>query len=134
MDEQPKISDPSYQDKDIRLKPIVLSIAIILVVTLVSMVLMKLLFDSYARRAARSRDVPLTTATARNLEDSPLLQVDEAIDLETYRAWEDGLVTSYGWNTSTNGTVTMRIPVERARALMLERGFPVRAGADAAGP
>ena len=128
--QKPAIPDPSYQDKDIRMKPVVLAIVVILGVAALSMVLMKMLFDHYQRRAEQAIDGAVQTASARNLTEGPLLQVKEDIDLKDYLAWEQDLLTSYGWNVQTNGTAHVRIPLERARALMLERGFPVRPAQD----
>ena len=47
----------------------------------------------------------------------------------TFRAHEHEVLTTYGWTDKNAGVV--RIPIERAKDLLLERGLPVR-GADAA--
>jgi hypothetical protein len=57
--------------------------------------------------------------------------VTPATDLGQIRAEEDAVLTTYGWIDEQGGIV--RIPVERAMELLVERGLPARAqGAEAA--
>ena len=56
----------------------------------------------------------------------PRLQVDPELDLAQFEVIEDSLVNSYGWVQKEAGVV--RIPVDEAMKLMLQRGFPVRDG------
>jgi hypothetical protein len=44
--------------------------------------------------------------------------------LNKIRVREDGLLDSYGWVDENAGTV--RIPIERAMDLLVQRGLPVR--------
>lgn len=54
----------------------------------------------------------------------PTLMVTEPIGLEQFRQSEDEILSTYGWVDKNTGTI--RIPIDRAKALMLQRGFPVR--------
>ncbi len=54
----------------------------------------------------------------------PRLQVDPELDLEQFKVIEDSLVNSYGWVQKEAGVV--RIPLDEAMKLMLQRGFPLR--------
>jgi hypothetical protein len=65
---------------------------------------------------------------ARTLPPPPRLQVHPAQDLKAYRAEEDAILDSYGWTDKSAGVV--RIPIERAMELSLQRGFPVRKSAE----
>jgi hypothetical protein len=56
----------------------------------------------------------------------PRLQISPAVDLKNFRAGEEAELNSYGWIDRTAGVV--RIPVERAMDLLLQRGLPVRSG------
>ena len=47
--------------------------------------------------------------------------------LAAFRAAEEKKLTTYEWMDKSAGTV--RIPIDRAKALLLERGLPVRAAA-----
>jgi hypothetical protein len=66
---------------------------------------------------------------ARTLPPPPRLQVNPAEDLKAYHAEEDAILGSYGWADKSAGVV--RIPIERAMELSLQRGFPVRKSAGA---
>jgi len=55
----------------------------------------------------------------------PNLLTDEPGNLQQYRATETEILTTYGWVDQNAGTV--RIPIDRAKALLLEQGLPARA-------
>ncbi len=55
----------------------------------------------------------------------PRLQVDPESELIQFKVIEDSLINTYGWIQKEAGVV--RIPVDEAMKLMLQRGFPVRA-------
>jgi hypothetical protein len=57
--------------------------------------------------------------------DSKDMPLGEPTNLQRFREDEDLILTSYGW-IDRNGAV-VRIPIDRAKALLLERGLPVRA-------
>ena len=48
----------------------------------------------------------------------------EPAALKDFRAREEAILNSYGWADPNAGTV--RIPIQRAKELLLERGLPVR--------
>ena len=55
----------------------------------------------------------------------PRLQIHPARDLKQFRQDEDKKLNGYGWVDQKAGTV--RIPIERAMDLLIEKGLPVRA-------
>ncbi len=57
----------------------------------------------------------------------PRLQSDPAADLRRLLAEEDENLSSYAWVDRSRGAI--RLPIERAMALLLRRGLPVRAAA-----
>lgn len=61
----------------------------------------------------------------------PRLQISERMDLRQFRANEDGELTNYAWVNRTSGIV--RVPIERAMDLVLQKGLPLRTNI-AAGP
>jgi hypothetical protein len=74
---------------------------------------------------------PLTAARANPMaaEDSqipppPRLEEHPAIEIQQLRAQEDHILSTYGWMDKKSGVV--RIPIDRAMELQLERGFPTR--------
>jgi hypothetical protein len=64
---------------------------------------------------------------------NPRLETDERNQLNEESAREEGVLYSYGWVDEKAGTV--RIPIERAMDLLVQRGLPVRGqGAVSAAP
>ena len=60
----------------------------------------------------------------RTLPPEPRLQVKAPMDLGHYKSAQDGILNSYGWVDRQAGVV--RIPIDRAMDILLQRGFPVR--------
>ncbi|MFQ5637764.1 MAG: hypothetical protein ACE5IR_07180 [bacterium] len=58
------------------------------------------------------------------LPKGPKLQVLPEQDLEKFNAVQDSLLENYGWEMREAGLV--RLPIDRAIELTLERGLPVR--------
>ena len=55
----------------------------------------------------------------------PRLQADPVEDLRRWRAQEDAELAEYAWIDRSRGVI--RLPIERAMALLLRRGLPMRA-------
>ena len=60
----------------------------------------------------------------RMLPPEPRLQVAAPKDLEQYKAAQDEILNNYGWVDQQAGIV--RIPIDRAMDILLQRGLPVR--------
>jgi hypothetical protein len=54
----------------------------------------------------------------------PSLLVTEPMNLKSFRAHEEEILTTYGWVDQNAGIV--RLPIEDAKALLLKQGLPVR--------
>ena len=65
--------------------------------------------------------------TGTSESPQPALLVTEPIALREHRANEASSLSAYGWVDRGAGTV--RIPIDRAKALVIERGLPTRPGA-----
>jgi hypothetical protein len=61
-------------------------------------------------------------AAPRQLPPTPRLQISPPADLKTFRDAEKQKTETYGWINRPTGMV--RIPVQRAMDLVLERGLP----------
>jgi len=85
------------------------------------------LFESQATRDDVAR-APLS-APAGTLAPPPNLLTDEPANLTRFREQEDHVLSTYGWMDRNAGIV--RIPIDRAKALLLERGLPVRGATSA---
>jgi hypothetical protein len=77
------------------------------------------------REAARVPPAyPLAISRETRMPPEPRLQTDPRQDLSDLLAKEDELLTSYGWVDKNAGVV--RIPIDQAIKLTLERGLPAR--------
>jgi hypothetical protein len=85
-----------------------------------------LLFQYFSgREAARVAPIyPLAASEANRLPPEPRLQTNPRGDLQKLRAHEDEILNGYGWVDRNAGVV--RIPLEDAMKLTLQRGLPTR--------
>ena len=96
------------------------------VVTAAVLVAVFWLFGSIRDRESAAD--PLLSPYAANPSPfvGPRLQPDPPADLREILAHEEQILDSYGWVDRERGVV--RIPIERAMDLLLERGLPVATG------
>lgn len=117
---------PAQTEGDgVNYRGIVVFVAILVVTTLVCELIvvgMYKMFDAQSRTAAVAR-APLS-APALTTPPGPNLLLDEPANLEEFRAKELHELTTYGWLDKNAGTV--RLPIDRAKELLLERGLPMR--------
>ena len=78
--------------------------------------------------ATEGRVYPAMTSIG-NSGAQPKLLVNEPANLAQFRAKQHEALTTYGWMDKNAGVV--RIPIDRAKDLILERGLPVRGAAAA---
>ncbi len=70
-------------------------------------------------------------ANVRELPGGPVLQVTPREDLERVLAGQEQKLESYGWENRPAGTV--RVPIERAMDLLVQKGLPAAKPAATAG-
>jgi len=89
-------------------------------------VLVWFLYSYYRREAARpvAAEFPLAATSMRRLPPEPRLQTDPRDDLANLRQTQSEALTTYGWVDKNAGVV--RIPIEQAMKLTVERGLPTR--------
>jgi hypothetical protein len=121
-------SDVHHEESDINLRAIFGFGAGLLVVAVVVHLLIAGLFKYFDAREARQPmvDYPIAAAEEHRLPPEPRLQVNPRQDLLEMRAHEDDVLMSYGWVDKTAGVV--RIPIDEAMRLTLQRGLPARQG------
>ena len=71
-----------------------------------------------------TREFPLAVTYEQRLPPEPRLQTNPREDLAEMRQAEDQVLESYGWVDKDAGVV--RIPIDEAMRLTLERGLPSR--------
>jgi hypothetical protein len=88
-----------------------------------SLLAMKLLFGFYATHQPPSP--ALSPLAARpDIPPKPRLEVYPHVDLERKMQADEAVLNSYGWVDRKSGIV--RIPIDRAVELLVERGLPTR--------
>jgi hypothetical protein len=80
------------------------------------------MMDAKSRTTGVAR-APMS-APAGTLPPPPNLLLNEPLSLQQCRAKEANELNTYGWVDKNAGTV--RLPIERAKDLLLERGLPAR--------
>jgi len=108
-----------------------LAVGVVLVLTVIALLP---LFSFFDRREARQDAPPGPLAPADKGREfpAPRLQVQPFADIRQLRAREQELIESYGWVDQQAGIV--RIPIEEAMKLTVERGLPVRGAGPLAPP
>jgi len=114
-----------HETSEIRARPVFLSILGLAATIVLSGIVVLALFRFVDARLTQEEGPASALAVpSGQLPPAPRLQTDEPGDLAKYRAEEEQKLTTYGWVDRQNGVV--RIPIERAKALLLEQGLPTR--------
>jgi len=115
-----------HEERDVSFAPLVRGLIGLVALVVVSLVLVRVLFGYLAVREAETSPPPnpLAQSFGRQVPPEPRLQPHPLQDLQTLRAQEEALLTSYGWVDRKAGIV--RIPVQRALELLAQRGLPAR--------
>jgi hypothetical protein len=77
--------------------------------------------DAKAVESSRARSAMATPTGTQ--PPGPNLLTDEPANMKHFATTEDEALHTYGWEDKNAGVV--RLPIHRAKELMLERGFPV---------
>jgi hypothetical protein len=115
-----------YELTDISTRVVVVFATALVLAGVIIHLLVWLLFAYFGQAAAASysRQFPLASTGPPPLPTAPVLQVKPREDLRELRAEEDRTLSTYGWVDPSAGIV--RIPIDRAMQLVLERGLPTR--------
>jgi hypothetical protein len=113
-----------HEESDVNVRAIFGSGAALLAMTLVALLGVWWLFDVFATsESGTAPKAPLAVGQTR-IPPQPRLQVAPREDLRMFRAQEDARLHSYEWVIREAGVV--RIPIDEAIRLTLERGLPAR--------
>lgn len=69
-------------------------------------------------------------ATTRPIPPPPRIQAYPGVDMQSYYESQQQILNSYGWIDRQSGVV--RLPIDRAMELILQRGLPTRPAANPA--
>jgi hypothetical protein len=129
--------DVAHEHSDINVRAVIGSVVVIAVVCVVTAVLMYGLFWFFEREAKKrdprlsrlampAAQMPASTNTTPTFGTAPdpKLLTNEPVYLQQQRSREQEALHTYGWVDQTAGVT--RVPIDRAKDLILERGLPVR--------
>jgi hypothetical protein len=91
------------------------------IVCLIVWGLFNYLKSSYEHEYAK---IPVPVAGPATVVSGPRVQEHPAEEIKVLRAHEDHVLSSYAWVDQKDGIV--RIPIDRAKDLLLQRGLPVK--------
>jgi hypothetical protein len=122
----PSVHDPvAHEHSDVDVRGILWFCVGLIAIAAVIHVAVWLLFVAFERRTAAADPAPAPLAQpAGQLPPSPRLQTRPVNDLKALRAEEEALLHGEGQAGEQPGAY--RIPIERAKQLIVERGVPVR--------
>jgi hypothetical protein len=111
-----------YEKSDVNIRKVTqVGLGLIIVIGVGAVVAMWFLFKFFATETEPG-PAPSPLYEAHQLPPIPRLQANPARDLKSLRAEEERRLRSYAWVDRANGAV--RIPIERAKDLVAERGLP----------
>jgi hypothetical protein len=119
--------DAQHEQSDVNIRAIFEFGAGLAVLGVVVALVVALLFGYLTRREERASVVPLyplAVELGERVPPEPRLQINPRQDLKDLRAAEDEILHGYGWVDRNAGIV--RIPINDAMRLTLERGLPSR--------
>jgi len=134
-DEKP---NPGYETSDARTGLIwIVAVAVVICVALsvfASDFLFRLLHhrDTTSQQRSEMERVTQSISGSQATFPEPRLQIAPQLDLAAMRAREEAELHSYGWIDRKAGVV--RLPIDRAMELMVQRGLPVRGDPNAPKP
>jgi hypothetical protein len=124
-----KNSGVTYEKRDVNTRTILLFVAVLFVVLLVTFISMRGLFGYFSQTQNLGPGAS-PFDNSRALPPTPRLQSEPAADLEQMRQAQQEILNSYGWADKATGKV--RVPIDRAMDMLMERKLPARQNAPGA--
>ncbi len=120
--------DVTFEPTDVATRPIVLSVALLAVFTVVFTGAGHLVYFGLAERerANSPEPSPLAEQYAAKAPPEPRLQVHPKTDLDVMHAAEDKILFGWGWQDKEKGIA--HVPIERAMQMIVAKNLPARQG------
>jgi len=114
-----------YEKSDASPRGLVYFLLIIAGILALSFLSLRWLFGYFQKAENPGSFVAAPFESARPLPPPPRIQPDPGADMQSYFQSQQNLLNTYGWIDRQNGIV--RLPIDRAMELILQRGLPARA-------
>lgn len=117
--------DVAYEHDDVNVRAILWFVAVLTAIAVVINIAMWGMFESLAWYERRNEPyvTPLTRPAGQPFPQ-PTLQTTPWTDLRQFRTEQHNYLHSYGWVDEKLGVA--RLPIAKAKELLLQRGLPVR--------
>jgi hypothetical protein len=112
---------PRHELSDLKPRTILIFGISLSVTVLLCLLVANWLFHYFAAVQTQSSP-PLSPLAKQEAPPGPRLQAHAPEDLRKFRAEEEATLSSYGWVNQQAGIV--RIPIDRAMRLLVQRGLP----------
>ena len=117
-----------HETSDINIRNLIISGVLLCCLVIAGLLVSGVVFHYFVRHQGLGPPAS-PFENVRMLPPEPRLQVSAPKDLEQYKAAQGEILNSYGWVDQKAGIV--RIPIERAMDILVQRGLPVRGAAPA---
>lgn len=139
--------ETQHEHSDVPVKPLIWSIIIFIVFSVVTHFAIKFMYDQFANAESRRMDAPQTQVArpedASVPKNQPLLQPfprkdlpptaqTPVVDMIEMRKAEDQVLSTYGWNDKAHGVVHIPIAEAKKRFVASQSGPPASTPAGAA--
>lgn len=129
--------ETQHEESDVPIRPLFWAVAIFIIFAVVTHLALAAMYRGFVKSERKRMDPPATQvarpADADVPKSQPLLQPfprpkqsptqnTPVTDLKEMRATEEQQLHSYGWVDQRSGVA--RIPIEEAKKLIVQRGFP----------
>lgn len=117
-------SPVGHETRDAGVRPIILTGAGLAVMIAISAFIVYGTFRYLGTHPATGARTNPMSVGGSQIPPGPRIEEHPAITIRQLHAQEDRTLSTYGWTDKKAGVV--RIPIDRAMELQLERGFPAR--------
>src|SRR5438105_2015895 len=113
-----------YETRDASARGLLYFVLIISGILVLAFLSLRWLFGYFQKAENPGSFVAAPFAGARPLPPPPRVQSNPGADMQSYFQSQQDRLNTYGWIDRQNGIV--RLPIDRAMELVLERGLPAR--------
>lgn len=125
MATNPRVThSPGYEKTDASPRGLIYFATAVAVILAVVSVLLIVLFKHFQKTEPAGSFVAAPFEAGEPAPPPPRIQPDPRADMHSYADSQEKLLNTYGWVDHQNGIV--RLPIDRAMELLLQRGLPTR--------